>query len=271
MKLARLWIMAAAVFAVMAMGALAMAEETKKSATGSVSWMTNYMWRGQRLSTGAVIQPTIGVTYGSVGMNLWANYDQHKKETTETDFTLNYATSFDKIGLEAGYIYYSLNADDNSQPIYDNVDPVSTIYRDTQEVYVKVSYDYVVKPSVTWYYDFDEGTGHYILMSLDYSKSLNDDASVAAYARAGYLMDNYYVGYNWKDKENKTDREEYSDFHNGELGVSASMKVNKDITVTPLLAYSFPLTTKGKEGMQNTSYARDSEQIYGGITASLGF
>jgi len=59
--------------------------------------MSNYVWRGQKLSNSWVIQPLVGITYGSFGANIWANYDSDSKidegdghgEVTETDVTLN--------------------------------------------------------------------------------------------------------------------------------------------------------------------------------------
>ena len=49
------------------------AEDIKTSGYASADIMSNYVWRGQKLSNSWVIQPSVGITYGSFGANLWSN------------------------------------------------------------------------------------------------------------------------------------------------------------------------------------------------------
>ena len=80
------------------------AEEPKTSGYASVDVMSNYVWRGQKLSNSWVLQPSVGITYGVFGANIWANYDSDSKidegdghgEFNETDLTLSYTRSVDK-------------------------------------------------------------------------------------------------------------------------------------------------------------------------------
>src|SRR4030042_1198978 len=80
------------------------AVEPKVSGTASVDVMSNYVWRGQKLTNSWVIQPYVGITYGSFGANIWANYDSDSKideggghgEVSETDLTLSYSFSVEK-------------------------------------------------------------------------------------------------------------------------------------------------------------------------------
>ena len=58
---------------------------------------SRYVWRGQTLSRGLVVQPTVGVTLGGFSANLWSNVDLDNDEEdddgivmNETDLTLNY-------------------------------------------------------------------------------------------------------------------------------------------------------------------------------------
>src|SRR4030066_60665 len=132
------------------------ASEPKVSGTASVDVLSNYVWRGQKLSNRWVIQPSVGITYGSFGANIWANYDSDKPEATssdtghgeftETDLTLNYSFSVNKFNLVAGYIYYALEG-----------------ANDTQEFYLSSNYDTFLKPALTVYYDFDEGNGAFFV------------------------------------------------------------------------------------------------------------
>src|SRR4030042_6632661 len=76
----------------------AYADEIKTAGSASVDVMSNYVWRGQKLSNSWVIQPSVAVTYGVFGANIWANYDSDAKvdegdghgEVSETDLTLSY-------------------------------------------------------------------------------------------------------------------------------------------------------------------------------------
>lgn len=109
------------------------------SGSASVDVMSNYLWRGQKLSEGVAIQPAVGISYGGFGVNIWANYDSTPNEHTETDLTLNYTFSLDKFGFDVGYVYYALEGFD-----------------DTQEFYLGVSYDTLLSPSATLYKDSDD-------------------------------------------------------------------------------------------------------------------
>jgi hypothetical protein len=74
------------------------AEEIKASGYASADVMSNYVWRGQKLSNTWVVQPSVGITYGGFGANLWGNYDSDATidegsghgEFTETDVTLSF-------------------------------------------------------------------------------------------------------------------------------------------------------------------------------------
>ncbi len=134
------------------------AEEPKVSGSASVDVMSNYVWRGQKPSNSWVIQPSVGITYGSFGANIWANYDSDRAEATETDLTLNYGFSVNKFNFVAGYIYYALEGTN-----------------DTQEVYFSANYDTLLKPALTIYYDYDEGDGAFILASICHSFGLSKD------------------------------------------------------------------------------------------------
>ena len=46
------------------------AGEIKTAGSASVDVMSNYVWRGQKLSNSWVIQPSVTVTYGVFGANI---------------------------------------------------------------------------------------------------------------------------------------------------------------------------------------------------------
>ncbi|MEW6417279.1 MAG: hypothetical protein AB1480_04065 [Nitrospirota bacterium] len=223
------------------------AEEKKTSGYASVDVMSNYVWRGQKLSNSWVIQPSIGITYGSFGTNIWANYDSDRVEATETDLTLNYSFSVNKFNFAAGYIYYALEGSD-----------------DTQEVYFSANYDILLKPALTIYYDYDEGDGAFILASICHSFGLSKEIALNLGASASYNINNKVMGFD-------SEGDDFSNFYNGELSSSLSIPVSKAITLTPKIAYSFPLSNDAKNAIQSISDDGDKDIFYGGINITLSF
>lgn len=233
----------------------AYAEEIKTSGSASVDVFSNYVWRGQKLSNSWVIQPSVGITYGVFGASIWSNYDSDSKidegdshgEFNETDLTLSYTRSTGKWTFGAGYIYYALN---NAN--------------DTQEFYVSAGYDMLLQPALTVYYDFDEGNGAFILASIGHSFEIAKDTNLNFGASAGYNIKNKVMGF---DKDGK----DFSNFYNAELSSSLDIPIWKSLSITPKIAYSFPLSNDAKEAIRSISDDGDKDIFYGGINISLSF
>lgn len=222
-------------------------DEIEKGAYISVGGFTNYIFRGQKLSEHWVIQPSIGINYGGFGANLWANQDMDTGETSETDLTVSYAHSLGRLNLEGGYIYFALDA-----------------VEDTQEGYVKVGYDILLEPTLTFYYDFDEGDGGFLTLSVGHSFGLPYGLSLNLGAYASVNFENEVLGLNSSGNE-------FTNFYNGEVSASLTIPVYKDITVEPMVAYTFPLSNEGEDAIESLSFDEDSEVVYGGVTVSLSF
>jgi hypothetical protein len=230
-------------------------EEIKTSGYVSADVMSNYVWRGQKLSNSWVVQPSVGITYGVFGANIWANYDSDAKidegdghgEFNETDITLNYSRSIDKITLTAGYIYYALN---NAN--------------DTQELYLSAGYDTLLKPTLTLYYDYDEGNGAFLVASISHSFEVSKDIALNLGASASYNINNKVMGFDQDGKD-------FSNFYNAELSSSVSIPISKATTLTPKVAYSFPLSSDAKEAIKKISDDGDKDIFYGGINLTLSF
>jgi hypothetical protein len=254
MKGLRLFVLSVLLTCCVSVGTL-YAEEIKTSAGASVDVMSNYVWRGQKLSNSWVVQPSVAITYGVFGANLWANYDSDSKidegnghgEFTETDLTLSYTRSMGKWTFGTGYIYYALN---NAS--------------DTQEVYLSASYDMLLKPTLTAYYDFDEGNGAFIVASIGHSIEIVKGINLNLGASASYNINNKVMGF---DKNG----DDFSNFYNAELSSSLSIPVWKAINVTPKIAYSFPLSNDAKNAIKNISDDGDKDVFYGGVNVTLSF
>lgn len=220
------------------------------SGTASVGFFSNYVWRGQKLSNSFVIQPSIGITYKGFGANIWSNIDSDyddKVEHTETDFTVDYSFSIEKFSFDVGYIYYGLEGAE-----------------DTQEFYISAGYDMLLNPTVTIYYDFDEGEGGFIVVSVGHSFDMSSDIALNLSASASYNLNNKVMGYD-------SNGDEFSNFYNGEVSASMGIPVTKAITIEPVVSYSFPLSNDAEDALQAISDDGDDDILYGGLTITLSF
>jgi uncharacterized protein (TIGR02001 family) len=224
----------------------AFAAETSGSA--AVDIMSNYVWRGQKLSNGVVIQPSVGITYSYFGANIWGNYDTGPGELTETDITINYARSINKFSIDAGYIYYGFDGFD-----------------DTQEFYLGVGYDVLLSPAATFYYDFDEGEGGYLNLAISHSFALPHKLSLDLGVSAGINFDNAILGV---DGNGDT----FTAFYDGNLSAALAIPVTDAISIAPIIAYSFALSNDAKDGMRSIpTDDEDTDIFYGGVNFTLSF
>lgn len=231
------------------------ADEIKTSGYASVDLMSNYVWRGQKLSNSFVIQPSVGINYGVFGANIWANYDSDSKvdegdghgEFTETDITLNYTRSIDKWTLGAGYIYYALNNGN-----------------DTQELYLFATYETLLNPTLTVYYDYDEGDGAFIVASVSHSLGITKDIALNLSASASYNINNKVMGFD-------ANGDDFSNFYNAEILCSVNIPIWKSISISPKVAYSFPLSNDAEEAIEAISDDGQKDILYSGINLTVSF
>jgi hypothetical protein len=219
------------------------AEETEVSGSASVAVMSNYVWRGFKLSNSYVIQPSVGITYGGFGANLWSNLDSDLDDSFEhfeTDVTLNYTFTVDKFNFDSGYIYYALEAAE-----------------DTQELYFSVGYDTLLSPAVAVYYDFDQGDGAFITASICHDVKLAENITLSLGASASYNLESEYsIG-------------DYSDFHNADLSAAITIPITDALSIGPMIAYSFPLSSDAEDALEAVSDDGDDSIFYGGLGVSL--
>jgi hypothetical protein len=236
----------------------AYADEIKKSGYASVDLMSNYIWRGQKLSNSWVLQPSVGINYGSFGASIWSNYDSDRTEAasgglssrgkiTETDITLTYTHSIDKLTLAGGYIYYALEG-----------------ANDTQEIFITASYNTILNPSLTVYYDYDEGNGAFIVLGVGHAFPILKDIGVKLGASASYNIRNKVMGFDSGGKR-------FSNFYNAEISASVAIPLYKDISITPKIAYSMPLSNDAKAAIKSISDDNKKNILYGGINLTLSF
>lgn len=222
-----------------------LAEEEAPSADASVAFLSKYVWRGFELSKDSlVIQPSLTASYKGFSANLWANldtdlYGTEKHKWNETDWTLSYDGAYEKLGYGVGWIYYALDGT-----------------YDTQEWYGTLSYDVILAPSFTIYYDTDNFAGAwYANLGFSHSFMIAEKYSLDLGLAFGYLDDG----------------ESYNEFHDGNLSAAMSFPINEYLAITPEIYWSFPLSGTAGDLIEGASYSNKDNFVYGGVSASLSF
>ncbi|MDW7972406.1 MAG: hypothetical protein RMI01_04285 [Thermodesulfovibrio sp.] len=231
-------------------------EEAKKEedkVTGSVSLgaYTRYIFRGYELSSDSVvIQPSVTVSYKGFSVNYWGNIDSNetatqsfvpdrpgRKSFNESDLTLSYTYTIDKLSLTGGYIYYG-----------------TKYTKETEEVFLSLSYDIISKPTLTIYRDISTYPGTYVNLSFSHSFEVYKDITFDLATSFGYFKgdDDY-----WRTYESSTGKytgKKYNAFHDGKIQAGFTIPVMKNLTVQPVVQYWFPLSNKAKRIVDGTPY-----------------
>jgi hypothetical protein len=132
----------------------------------------------------------------------------------------------------------------------------------TQEIYVSGSYDTLLNSALTIYYDFEEGSGAFVIASITHSLEFSEGIAFNFNASASYNIENLVMG-------TDADGNEFSDFYNGEISASISIPVTDEISVEPVIGYSFPLSDDAEDAIE--AFSDDSDSVYGGINITLSF
>jgi len=227
--------------------------------SADVAFLSQYIWRGYGLSKDSlVIQPSITAGFKGFALNLWGNLDTDNEayngsKWNETDLTFSYGHSFGIVGLEAGYIYYAL----------DGVD-------DSKEFYLSAGVDVLLAPTLTVYREIASYKGWYIDLGLSHSFELPYEMSLDLGATfAYYKSDNgNMVEYR---SDGTTDGDRYSGLHDGLLSLGLAIPFYKYFTVTPSIAWAFPLSSSASNEISALSLDGRSNHLLGGVTLSMAF
>ena len=216
-----------------------------------VGYFSKYVWRGFDLSGGMpVVQGGVDLSAKGFTLSYWTNVatrnddvdndgilDFEGGEGTENDLVLNYAIPVGEIAtINVGNIYYML----------DN-------YTDTNEIYAGATFSTLLSPTVKIFYDWDQAdeNGLYYTASVSHSLPVNDMIALGASALVGYNDENYSVNQDW------------SDWHNYELSAKADIKITEQLTITPSILYTSPISDDAKETIDS--------QLVGGVNLLFAF
>jgi hypothetical protein len=239
------------------------AEEDKPTANLTVGAFSQYIWRGFELSKDSiVVQPSMTVGYKGFSANLWGNLDTDPYSATdvsnnwnETDMTLAYGWEMGPATFSVGYIYYALDA-----------------LEDSQEFFVSAALNTLLKPTLTVYRDTDFYPGWYATLGISHSFPVQGDITLDLGAQASYLAADEAATYADPDDQNAPPTDAYNNFHDGVLSVGLTVPVNKYFTVIPKLSYTFPLSSDAEDLMRASSKdGNDDDFIYGGVSVSMSF
>jgi hypothetical protein len=249
--------------------------------------LSKYVWRGYEMTRNSiVVQPSMTIGYKGFSANLWGNLDTKPYSTadvnysstwTETDLTLSYAKTIGILNAGLGYIYYGFGA----------ANPGGIKPPDAQEVFATLGLNTLLNPTFTAYKEVDHYKQWYFLLGVSHTLEFNKTVSLKLAASASYLKSDYadaalynagggYGGYPKFNDQYQATNDKFDNFHDGLISVSLPIAVAKNITVTPIISYSFPLSADAKNeikarGRQANPTDNDSSNLYGGLGLTLAF
>lgn len=255
------------------------AAEAKVTGEFAASVLSAYIWRGQELTRhSVVVQPSISVGYKGFSANLWGNLDtrpysaideKFSPNFTETDVTLSYTHAFGIVSVGLGYIYYGLAGATADAPDL----------LDSQEVFVSVSLDTILAPTLTVYKEIDHYHQWYATLGVSHTFALHEKVGLKLAASASYLLSTDAETYPKFDENSLPTDKKFNNFHDGAISASLPVSLTDKITLTPTVSYVFPLSNEARyemrgRGLQGAAAPSEKDAtsfIYGGVALSFAF
>jgi hypothetical protein len=210
--------------------------------------VSKYLFRGNNLSASGdfVIQGGIDLYYKAFTLSYWGNGQNRYSDATynrfkvnETDLIIDYAVPYtipylDNLKFNIGTQYFAVDGAD-----------------DTNEFYLKASYDTLLKPTLAVYWDNMAATKAGLFYTASVSHKVAIERNLFS-ANVGAL-----VSYNQRNPSAAWTAEGdgvYSGWHNYELTASIDYTPTANITITPSYMFSNGLSNAAKDfgiGAQN--------------------
>jgi hypothetical protein len=220
--------------------------------TFSTAIASRYVWRGQTLSQGIVAQPTVAMTLGGFSANLWSNVDLDNDEAdddgivmNETDLTLNYTMPVGPVSLTGGFIHYDFDGSD------------------TQEIYLTGSLAVLLNPSLSLYYDIDDGKGGFAVLAVSQAFPVGP-ISLTAGGSIGFNLGDKAMGLNAAG-------EDFTGLYYGEVSLATSIPLFGHVSLDPRIAYSTALGSDGEDAIAAISADGKKSIFYGSIAVTAAF
>ncbi len=216
-------------------------------ATVAVDVNSAYIWRGITFNDGIVLQPSIDVSKGGFGINVWGNvdlddYDDRldSDEFSEVDLTLSYGFDIEPVEVSIGYIEYLFPAGGDG----------------TREFFATLGMDLFegLSAGIKLYYDFDEVDDIYINFGLGYSVPVSETFSLDFGASAGYMGDDASMGGE-------------SGFNEYVLSVGGSYSATEALSISASINYTDAID---EDVLPDGIFSQDVN-FYGGISIAYNF
>ena len=249
----------------------AAADASKPTAAVDLGVFSQYIWRGMELShNSVVIEPSVTLGYEGFSFNVWGNMDTdlktrgsdaHTSKYTETDLTLSYTKALGPVKLTGGYIYYALGG----TPPAGSQD-INASSLDSQEVFASATLDIILSPTLSVYREIAHAPAWYVNFGISHSQPIYEKITLDLGASAGY----YYSDNNGMVEANDPDTK-YRSLHNGLVSAGFTIPFGEYFSIKPMIAYSFPLSSKADDFIKVNSISDNSNFVYGGVTFSMAF
>jgi outer membrane scaffolding protein for murein synthesis (MipA/OmpV family) len=125
-----------------------------------------------------------------------------------------------------------------------------------------MTYDCLLQPALTIYYDFDEVDGFYTNFSVGHSFTINDKLGIDLAGSAGYGDRDYNKAYFGVNDRALVD---------ANASVAAPFQITEKITITPMLILTSIIDSDLRDSVENNSCCDNETNIYGGITVGFSF
>lgn len=222
----------------------------KDSLAAEASFNTNvnsaYVWRGITFNDGVVVQPSLDVTKGGFGFNVWGNLDIDDYDNTlddgefsEVDLTLSYGFDIKFVSISFGYIEYLF--------------PAGAL--GTREVYGSISIEPFTgfTTGVNVYYDFDEVEDYYVSLNIGYSRELVEKLSMDIGLTAGIAGEEFSETYGGTD----------DGFYDYNISLGLGYAVTDTLSASGFIAYA--------DSFDEDVLPEQDVDVYGGLGVSYSF
>lgn len=212
------------------------AQANELSVTADISYVTDYVFRGDKLAD-ASLQPSVEVSYAGAYAGVWySDAISNKGTDSEADLYAGYGFAVsDTLTLDVGATRYTYNGGSDL---------------DTTEGFLKLSADVLLSPTLAYYYDFDLETSAYEA-SIGYS--LPVDAINSSLDFSGVIGTVQAPG---------------EDRVYGSVGVAVPYALSETATLTVGVDY---IVNDGKFFAGNQLLDGDKDTIVGKVGISIGF
>lgn len=252
---------------VLTFSAVTFAEDEGLGIDVTADFYSKYVWRGMLINDDYAFQPgvstTLGTDVGDFTFGVWGSMDMtdytgggQQGEFIEVDYYLDYTVALnDTVSASFGYIYYDFPQTEDEGAGLGN----------TSEIYMGLSLDTILSPSVTWYMDVDNyNEASYIAGSVGHTFegafSLAEDmpVDIELGAGVGYGNSTYNNGYFGVDDGGITD---------ASFSIALPFEVG-GLSVVP----SFNWTSVVDGDLRDKGgFASEDDQFFTGISLGMSF